>query len=481
MDHRNTVEWLLKQPGECEWLEFKLNFHSPEEIGERISALANGACISKQPNGYLVFGIENETHAIIGTSFNPATHKKGNEPLENWLVQRLSPKIEFQFYNVEIEDKRFVLFEIPQACGQPVTFLHISYIRIGSVTRKLSDFPEKERKIWMSSPDLLFAKEIALRSVSAAQVIEYLDTQAYFDLLVKTRYPTTQEAVIERLLSENIIVQNRGAYDITNLGGLLFAKDVKKFPTLVRKAARVVVYEGQDKLKTKRDIVGTRGYAVGFQLLIQFITSQLPANEEISKIIRETTTMYPEDAIRELVANSLIHQDFSERGTGPLVEIFSDRIEITNPGLPLILPLRFIDEFQSRNEEIAALMRRIGICEEKGSGIDRVISQCEVFQLPAPDFQENTRHTKVILYAYKKLNDMDKPDRIRACYQHCCLRYISNNIMTNQSLRERFQIEDQNAATASRIISDTVDAGLIKLEDPNNKSRRYPKYIPIWA
>jgi predicted HTH transcriptional regulator len=191
--------------------------------------------------------------------------------------------------------------------------------------------------------------------------------------------------------------------------------------------------------------------------------------------------MYPQEAIRELVANTLVHQDFEETGSGPMIEIYEDRIEITNPGLPLIKPLRFIDEYQSRNELLASLMRRIGICEEKGSGIDRVIALSELFQLPAPDFREMEKHTKVILYAHKKLSGMDRQDKIRACYQHCCLRYVSNDHMTNQTLRDRFKIEDQNAAIASRIIGDTLDAGLIKLEDPANKSRKYVKYIPAWA
>ncbi len=480
MDFDKTLDWLLKQPAECEWVEFKHNNHNPEEIGERISALANGACLLNQPFGYLVFGVANDTHEVLGTTFSPSTYKKGNELIEHWLMQRLSPKIDFRIYNFTYEDKDLVLFEIPAATSQPVLFVNESYIRVGSITRKLRDFSDKERKIWLSKPDAAFAKETALTSVSGGDIIDLLDSQAYFELFA-VPYPTSREGVIEKFISDNLVAESRGSYDITNLGALLFAKDLSKFPKLSRKAPRVIVYDGKDKLKTLRDITGTRGYAVGFKGMIQYISSQLPANEEISKVIREKVSMYPEDSIRELVANSLIHQDFSERGIGPMVEIFNDRIEITNPGLPLIKPLRFIDEYQSRNEELASLMRRIGICEEKGSGIDRVIAQCEMFQLPAPDFQEKSNQTKVIMYAHKKLNDMDKQDKIRACYQHCCLRYISNNIMTNQSLRDRFGIEDQNAATASRIISDTVEDGFIKLADPNNKSRRYPKYIPMWA
>jgi predicted HTH transcriptional regulator len=164
-----------------------------------------------------------------------------------------------------------------------------------------------------------------------------------------------------------------------------------------------------------------------------------------------------------------------------LVEIFDDRVEISNPGLPLITPERFIDECQSRNEDLANVTRRFGICEEKGSGIDKVIFNIELYQLPAYDVQIQEKHTKVILYAYKTFSEMDKKDRIRACYQHACLKYVTNEKMTNQSLRERFGISGQNAAMVSRIIKDTYDAGLIKEDDPENRSRKFVKYLPIWA
>ncbi len=206
----------------------------------------------------------------------------------------------------------------------------------------------------------------------------------------------------------------------------------------------------------------------------------MPANEEIGKALRKETRMYPEIAIRELVANSLIHQDFAEKGF-PMVEIYSDRIDISNPGNPLIKPERFIDEYVSRNEKLADLMRRMGFCEEKGSGLDKVIFYNELFQLPAINVVIGDNRTSVTMYSYMPLNDMDKRDRARACYQHACLKYVSNVKMTNQSLRGRFQIADHNYSIASRIIRDTIDEGMIKEVDPDNKSRKYAGYIPFWA
>lgn len=473
------LERLLREPKESEWVEFKLNYHSAEEIGERLSALSNGACLHNQPYGYLVFGIKDERHTIEGTSFRPKTFKHKNEDLEHWLSQRLNPRIDFRINEFDYSGKHIAIFEIPATSNQPVDFMHEAYIRVSSITRKLREFPEKARKIWKKEPEKPFEKEIALDKLDASDIVRLLDTHCYFDLL-KLPYPTTRDAVIEKFKSEKLVVQKGSHLAVTNLGGLLFAKNLNDFPGLSRKGVRVTVYEGKNKLKTIKDQTGGKGYAVGFEKVADYINDQLPQNEEISKALRETVRMYPVEAVRELVANSIIHQDFREKGT-PLIEIYSDRIEFSNPGLPIITPIRFIDEYQSRNEDLANVMRRLGICEEKGSGIDKVIALCELYQLPAPNFFAQETHTKIIMYAYQSLNDMNKNDKIRACYQHCCLKYVSNEKMTNQTLRERFKIEERNYSIASRIIRDSIAEGLIKDEDPFNKSRKYAKYIPFWA
>ncbi|MBW1809341.1 MAG: hypothetical protein JRJ87_14185 [Deltaproteobacteria bacterium] len=152
------------------------------------------------------------------------------------------------------------------------------------------------------------------------------------------------------------------------------------------------------------------------------------------------------------------------------------------PGVPLIDTLRFIDgPPQSRNEALAAFMRRINICEERGSGVDKVIFHAELYQLPAPEFTVAERHTRAVLFAHKKLADMSKSDRIRACYQHACLRHVSNDNMTNASLRGRFSIKGKNYSMASRIIAETIAAGLVRRHDPESKSRKHAKYVPFWA
>ncbi|MCF2489945.1 ATP-binding protein [Dyadobacter sp. CY347] len=472
------INELVKQPHESEWVEFKLNFHSPEEIGERLSALSNGACIHNQSFGYLVFGVEDQTHIIKGTTFKAKSHKKGGEDLEHWLTTRLNPKIDFSVYEFDyIKTHHISIYVISAAKNQPVEFQHQSYIRIGSITRKLNEFPEKQAKIWKK--DMVpFEKEIAMDHLSAADITKYLSTETYFDLM-KLPYPSTQQGVIDKFIEDGLVLKNKG-YAITKLGALLFAKQLKDFESVARKSIRVIVYKGKNKVETEREQIGGRGYAIGFEGLVVWINSQLPANEEIGKALRKESRMYPEVAIRELVANALVHQGLDEKGF-PMIEIFSDRIEISNPGTPLVTPDRFIDAYVSRNERLADIMRRMGFCEEKGSGLDKVIFNIELYQLPPLNIVVAESRTRITMYSYKALLNLDRKEKVRACYQHACLKYVSNEKMTNQSLRERFKIADQNSAMASRIIKDSLEEGVIKKDDPESKSRKYPSYLPVWA
>ena len=164
-----------------------------------------------------------------------------------------------------------------------------------------------------------------------------------------------------------------------------------------------------------------------------------------------------------------------------MIEMYADRVEISNPGLPPISVDRFIDENRSRNELLAEIMRRLGICEEKGSGIDKVVKAAEVFQLPAPDFRVGESRTTVVLFAHQDFSNMSKSDRVRACYQHCCLLYVSNQRMSNQTLRERFKLPETAMATVSLVIGATKEAGLIKADSAETSSTRYARYQPYWA
>ena len=477
----DLVRELCKLPKETEWLEFKHNNAEPQSIGEYISALANAAALNGKAFAYLIWGVENDTHAIIGTSFSPATAKKGNEPLEAWLHRLLTPKIHFRFFELSLEERPVVLLEIGRAFSQPVRFQSEAFIRIGEVKKPLRDAPDREGELWRILADTPFEDLIATEHVPADHVLQLLDYPAYFDLLEQP-LPANAAGILEALHNDRLIHPcAAGGWDITNLGAVLFAKKLGDFAALQRKAMRVIQYRGAGRIETLKEQVSSKGYASGFEGLVGYINGLLPANEVIGQALRRTAPMFPEPAVRELVANALIHQDFSVTGAGPMVEIFADRIEITNPGKPLVDTQRFVDTPpRSRNEALASLMRRFRICEERGSGIDKVVSQVELFQLPAPLFEVPDGFTRAVLFAHKPLSHMDKTDRVRACYLHACLCYVTRKPMTNTSLRERFGIEQRNSATASRLIKEAVNAGAIRPYD-ESASKQQMKYVPFWA
>lgn len=481
----NQLQILLKDlqalPKECEWVEFKVNNGNPEEIGEYISALSNSACCADQEYGYLVFGIENETHRLVGTNFKPLNEKIKGQELENYIAVLLDPRIDFNIFEFDIDGMHFSIFKIEAAANTPVSFKGAAFIRIGSYKKNLKEHPERARKIWNKKNQTPFERDIAIDSVSETDILNLIDYPKYFDLN-NLPLPDNRTGIISRLAQEKIIYKEGMSHSITNLGALLYAKDINAFDNLSRKAIRLIIYNGINKTQTKKEQVGTKGYAIGFEKLIKYISDQLPTNEIIDKALRKQVTMYPLLAIRELVANAIIHQDFNVKGSSVMIEIFDNRIEFTNPGKPLIDPLRFVDHSpESRNEILASCLRRLNVCEERGSGIDKVVFECERYQLPAPEFIVGDNYTRVILYAHKSLRNMDKKEKMRACYLHSCLKYVSGEYMTNQSLRQRFGIEEHNYATASRIISDTIESDLIKDYDKESTSRKFAKYVPYWV
>ena len=479
------LEGLLRElcalPYETEWVEFKEDNTDPQEIGEYLSALANSAALAGKAAAYLVWGVRDQDHAVVGSNFDPRSARKGNEELENWLLRLLEPKIDFHFFSLSTEKGAVILTEINRASRHPVRFAGQEYIRVGSYKKKLKDHPEKERALWRIFDQTPFEEGVALERATGDDVVRLLDCQAYFDLL-KLPQPRTQRGLLEVLASDELIRPSvAGGWDITNLGAILFAKDLDDFRTLRRKAVRVIHYKGSGRLEALKEREVPKGYASGFEGLNEYIHALLPENEVIEQALRRTVATFPIVAVRELVANALIHQDFFATGTGPMVEIFEGRIEITNPGAPLVDIDRLVDAApKSRNDKLASLMRRFNLCEERGSGIDKVVFQVELFQLPAPLFEIPGDATRATLFAPKALREMNRQERIRACYFHACLNYVLSKPVTNSSIRTRFGIPDHNASTASRLLSEAVEAGFIAVEMVNSGTRNR-RYVPFWA
>lgn len=251
-EYFTLLERLVSEPTETEWLEFKHNFHSKEEIGERLSALSNNAALAGRPYGYLVFGVEDGNHNIIGTTFRANNEKVGGEDLEHWLVNRLNPRIDIESIEFDYGGKHISMYKIPAATTRPVSFFHTAYIRVKSITRKLQEYPEKEAKLWNINRQKPLNKIAIKVCRNSNEVIALLSVETYFDRL-KIPMPQTSEGIIERFLSEGFIMPGELGFEITELGAILLAKDFRQFDSLYRKAVRVIVYKGKGKTETIRE------------------------------------------------------------------------------------------------------------------------------------------------------------------------------------------------------------------------------------
>ena len=462
------IDLWRQSPSEHQRLEFKeaKTQIDTQELHRYCIALAN------EGGGELVLGVANRSpRQVVGT-------RAVNNPVG--MAEKLFKTLGFRVDIEEVAhpDGRVVVFHIPSRPRGTAYHLDGAYLmRSGQALVPMSE--DRLRRIFAEGgPD--WSEEPSRLGLSAETIIDVLDTQALFELL-KLPYPTERTGVIDRLLSERLIDESPEGFNVRRLGALLLAKRLEDFPDVSRKAPRVVVYTGTSKLETRLDQVGTKGYAVGFQGLVHFVMAQLPQNEVIEDALRREVKLVPEIAIRELLANALIHQDLGLSGASVMIEIYSNRVEISNPGEPVVPVERFIDGYQSRNERLADLMRRVGICEEKSSGIDRVIQAAEVYQLPAPDFRAGHRRTVVAVFGPRGFDRMDRDDRTRACYQHCALKWVMSERMTNQSLRERFHLPESKTAVVSQVIAATIDSGLIRPDEKVGTSRKFARYVPFWA
>jgi predicted HTH transcriptional regulator len=261
-------------PGENEWVEFKVDNINSDDVGEYISCLSNSAALMGQETGFLVWGVENDGHAVVGTKFRPESAKAvGNEDLVPWLLRLLNPHIDFSFHSVEIDGKVVVVLRVDAATRHPVKFKNNEYIRIGSYKKPLSRHPDHQRRLWKVLDTYSFEEGTAAGDLAVEQIVQLLDYPAFFSLH-KSPLPESRSSIIEALEGAGLIRHNvENQWQITNAGALLYARELDDFSKLARKAPRVIHYEGTSRIKTKKEQVGQRGYAPGFQGLVGYIAT----------------------------------------------------------------------------------------------------------------------------------------------------------------------------------------------------------------
>ena len=358
------LEKIIEEHDESETMEYKSNFDNSEQIGEYISALGNSALMFHQSVAYFIWGVKDKTKEIIGTIFNPKqkVSKANQMPMKTFLETFLDPRINLFWEEHQIKDKRVVALIIDVSrVTKPISFKGKRYIRVGTSKKALSEFPEKERLIWESFESIKFESKIAKENVSFKEVQNLLDLKSYFELFNPL---LSEEELIDRMIKDKLLKRSiDNSFDITNLAAYAFAKNMNEFPALKNRTVRITQYQGKQKLDTAIfDVRGKMGIINSFNNIVANIMNRVPYKEDYTDGKRKDIPIFPRIAVRELVANELVHQDFTVEGMGPTIEIFSNRLVFTNPGSPLIPVERFLDVPPiSRNNDLANLMEKFHI------------------------------------------------------------------------------------------------------------------------
>lgn len=462
-------------PTELNELDWKSGLScKTERLAQHISAFSN-----MKGGGLLVYGVNND-----GTCFSVSKEEADKiiQQLGNIAKNNLTYAVTIEHSIIEYKGNALLFIYIPEQHDKPLFLrgkdIFDSYIRSAGQTVKMSR--NQVKALIAESQGLSFENRIIKEDVKKEQVVSLLNYQKIFQLLDKN-IPTAIDSIISKMEEFGFCVKNANdLWDITNLGAILFANNISDFSDLDKRAVIVRKYKGTNNRELILQQIGTYGYAVGFEGLVDFIMNN--TSYENIEVLRESVPTYPRVAIREFVANALVHQDFAITGMPITIEIFSNRLVITNPGAPLNDINRLIDLPPiSRNETLAQSLFLLGICERRGSGMDRAIEAVEKMYLPAVKIAKGELFTRVTIFPRKRMNEMTKKEKMDACYQHACLMYEDNLAINNQSIRERFKLDKNKASVASRIIADTVEAGLIKLAYTDTTSKKFATYIPYYG
>ncbi len=465
-------------PHEINELDWKVGLSDKRErLIEHLIAFSN-----QTNGGYLVFGVSEPSAELVEITQNQVTEIVST--LTNLGRDSIEPPLVLDYAIVEVDQVPLLFIHIPECRNKPVhrrgKSIEEAWVRSGGTTRKASRHDIGVLMLHSQAPRWEELRASSL--LTARNVIESLELGIIAKLL-QHPLPAEETELMRWLIDENMVTPDSNGYYITNFGAIAAAKDLSQFDSVARKPVRVIRYRGTNKVHTIDELIGKKGYAVGFEGLITYLKRILPHSEIIHQSLREEVSVYPEIALRELIANALIHQDFSITGAGPTIEIFDDRIVFTNPGM--LLPGKRIDRLigttpESRNELLASTFRRYRICEERGTGFQKVVANIELFGLPPVLFTPQENSFQVTLFAPRKFSNMSQEERIEACYQHAVLQYLSSQALTNTTLRERFKISEKQRNQITNLIADAVASGRIKRKDTNS-GNKFAEYWPYWT
>jgi ATP-dependent DNA helicase RecG len=391
----HLLDRLLTEPDETEWLEFKQNRYEPQDLGQYLSALSNSACVHRKSKGYLVFGIRDKTHEVVGTDFDPRREKKGNQDLVLWLASLLQPNVGFEVHGLCYQGKQVVLFEVNAATDIPVAFRGTQYIRIGSSKTELRKHPEKAREIWMRREHEDWSAQTCDRAS-----VDDLDPQAIRKARQEYRKKQPDKAdeiddwdAIRFLNKARISIQGR----ITNTAILLLGKP-ESAALLSPAVAQMTWFLRDERNQPKEYEHFGPPFLLNVDRLFARVRNLTFRHLPYGTLFPMETTQYDSWVIREALHNCIAHQDYELHGRINVVEK-TDSLSFTNvgsfiPGNVETVIRQDIPPEVYRNPFLCAAMVNLNMIDTQGGGIRRMFeTQMQRF-FPLPDY------------------DLSKPDRV---------------------------------------------------------------------
>ena len=384
------VNRLRGLPRETEWLEFKHNNADPQEIGEYLSALANEAALLNQPRGYLIFGIEDASNAVVGTRFDPYTAKaKGNQDLLPWLAALLQPNPGIEPHCLEHPDGRVALLAVGPARGRPVEYQGQGYCRAGTSKTKLTNHPEKARRLWSQGVDWSAA---ICEGASLADLDPEAIDKAREQFQIK--HPNQAQELTtwdDRTFLNKARLLRQGA--ITHTAVLLLGRP--EAATLLSPAVAKVSWILKDAGNHELDYahIGPPFLLAGDQLLQRLRNLTVRAMPS-GTLFPQELSQYDPWVLREALHNAIAHQDYLRHGRITVVE-FPDRVLITNVGAFLPGTIRTVIEQDApqeiyRNPMLADAMVELNLIDTQGGGIKRMFETQRRRSFPLPDYDLTT-------------------------------------------------------------------------------------------
>ena len=480
-----TLEALLSkslghQKIELNELDWK-NGLSPKTIklAQHVSAFANFP-----GGGFLVYGVDDQTGSLRDVLGPEA--KEILDRISNIASTSVEPRVQVEGFFANFNGATLFVVSIAESEEKPVHLrgksLEESFIRTGGTSRRMdkSDLRQafiRSRQLrWEELPNPSFQRNTNLgQLLDFEQVIKRLNIGSF----------SSDDTSNTWLIHHRLLRLESDALLPTNLGMITCCKDFRLSPGFERCCVRILMVAGVDKLSPAKERVFSNGYVNSLDAIEQFIVDSIPHSEVYRQATRIDEPVIPRIAIRELVGNAVIHRDYSQMQSQIVVEIYTNRIEISSPGglLPGITMDRLVDHPpRTRNELLADFMKQLNFYEERGSGYDKIVAALELFGLPPVEVRTGSDFFTAILLFPKDFSQMGKEERIEAAYQHACLNFVVGRKTTNTSLRERFKLPNTSSKVTQifRLLTEATNAGRIKVRDEKT-GPKMTEYVPYWA